>query len=93
MAWENWRSYAAKWKNDFIPCIYPEYYTTEKGARSIERSEENYIDFCNVAKRNIGSQNIILINSWNDFSHDNALEPTSEYGELYLNLTKQNLKL
>lgn len=93
MAWENWRKYAATWGNDFIPCIYPEHYTTEKGARSIERSEENYIDFCNVAKRNIGSQNIILINSWNDFTNDNALEPTCEYGERYLDLTRENLKL
>lgn len=93
MAWENWRSYTSKWKNDFIPCIYPEYYTVEKGARSIERSEDNFIDFCNVAKRNIGSQNIIIINSWNDFTNDTALEPTTEYGEMYLELVKEKLKL
>lgn len=93
MAWENWRSWSEKWGNDFIPCIYPEYFTSEKGSRSIERSRENYTDFCNVAKRNIGSQNLIIINSWNDFTNDTALEPTCEYGELYLDLTRENLKM
>lgn len=93
MAWKNWSDYARKWGNDFIPCIFPEYYTSEKGARSIERSEENFVDFCNVAKRNIGSQNIIIINSWNDFANDTALEPATEYGDIYLTLTRSNLKL
>ena len=93
MAWANWKSYTTKWGNDFIPCIFPEYYTVEKGSRSIERSAENFINFCNVAKRNIGSQNIIIINSWNDFTNDTALEPTSEYGELYLRIVKGNLKI
>ncbi len=92
MAWENWRDYASGWGNDFIPCIYPEYYTTEKGARSIERTTENYTDFCNVAKRNIGSQQIVLINSWNDFANDAALEPTLEYEKTYLDITRKQLK-
>lgn len=92
MAWQNWRSYAEGWGNDFIPCIYPEYHTVDKGARSIERSAQNYTDFCNVAKRNMGSQRVILIDSWNDFAHDTALEPTEEYKNLYLDITRQQLK-
>lgn len=92
MAWQNWRTWAEKWNNDFIPCIYPEYYTTEKGARSIARTAKNYTDFCNVAKRNIGKQGIVLIDSWNDFANDTALEPTSEYGRTFLEITRQQLK-
>ena len=92
MAWENWRNYAAGWGNDFIPCIYPEFYITENGTRSIERSEENYTDFCNVAKRNLGSQNIVLINSWNDYTNETALEPTVEYGEKYMEITYNQFK-
>lgn len=91
MAWANWRSYADQWKNDFVPAIYPEYYTTEKGARSIERSAKNYTDFCNVAKRNMGSQRLVLIDSWNDFTNDTALEPTSEYADTYLRITRSQL--
>lgn len=93
MAWQNWASYAKSWGNDFVPCIYPEYYTTEKGARSIERSVDNYVDFCNVAKRNMGEQAIILIDSWNDFTYDTALEPTVEYGSQYLEITRSQLKM
>lgn len=93
MAWENWRNYAAGWGNDFIPCIFPEYYTSAASERSIERSAENWTRFCNVAKRNLGSQNVILINSWNDFTNDTALEPTAEYGSAYLEITRSQLKL
>lgn len=91
MAWANWRDYASQWRNDFVPCIYPEFYTTEKGARSIERSAKNYTDFCNVAKRNMGAQHLVLIDSWNDFANDTALEPTEEYGEEYLRITRAQL--
>lgn len=93
MAWQNWTDYSDKWGSDFIPCIYPEYYTTTTGSRSIERSTEGYKSFCNVAKRNVGANNIILIDSWNDFTHDTALEPTVEYGDTYLDITRSELKL
>lgn len=79
----------AKWGNDFIPCIYPEYIYADKKARYIERTEQNYITFCNVAKRNVGSQNLIFINSWNDFRYDSALEPATEYGDTYIRITKE----
>lgn len=91
MAWQNWRKYASEWGNDFIPCIYPEFEYTDKKARYIERSEQNYITFCNVAKRNVGSQNLIFINSWNDFRYDSALEPAIEYGDTYMNITRREL--
>ncbi len=93
MAWENWRNYAKEWNNDFVPCIFPEYFTSASSERSIDRSEENWTRFCNVAKRNLGSQSVILINSWNDFTYDTALEPTLEYGETYLDITRRELKL
>lgn len=92
IAWQNWRDYAAGWGNDFVPCIYPEYYTTASGSRPIERSTKGWTDFCNVGKRNMGSQNIILINSWNDFSNDSALEPATEYGTEYLETARKQLK-
>lgn len=87
IAWSNWRDYARNWGNDFVPCIYPEFYVNEKGARSIDRTEDNYRDFCNVAKRNLGSQNVVLINSWNDFTNETALEPTVEYAKKYMEIT------
>ncbi len=92
MAWQNWRDYTSRWGNDFVPCIFPEYYVTSTGSRSIERTEKNYRDFCNVAKRNIGKNRVILINSWNQFEYSSSLEPATEYGETYLDLTRQFLK-
>lgn len=92
MAWQNWREYANKWGNDFIPNIFPEYAITASGSRSVERSIEHYKSFCNVAKRNIGKNKIIIINSWNEFESSSALEPADRYGEQYLDLTRQNFK-
>ncbi len=92
MAWENWRNYSANWGNDFVPCIFPEYYVTESGSRSIERTEDNYVSFCNVAKRNIGSNYVVIINSWNEFETGSALEPALEYGERYLDITREQFK-
>lgn len=92
LAWQNWVKYASDWGNDYVPCIYPEYRKDDAKARFMDRTAENYMDFCNVAKRNMGRQSIILINSWNDFSTDSALEPTLEYGEEYLEITRSQLK-
>ncbi|MDR2885224.1 MAG: hypothetical protein LBU95_00385 [Rikenellaceae bacterium] len=89
MAWQNWRDYAAGWGNDFVPTIFPEYYVTSSGTRPIERTPENYRDFCNVAKRNAGRAGVILINSWNEYETRSALEPADRYGETYLELTRQ----
>ena len=92
MAWQNWRDYAKGWGNEFIPCIYPEAVYSGTKDRYIERTEKNYTDFCNVAKRNIGTSGIVMINSWNDFSHDSALEPAKPWGEKYLDITRRELK-
>ena len=92
MAWQNWRDYAANWGNEFVPCIYPEAVYSGTKDRYIERTEKNYTDFCNVAKRNIGKSNLVMVNSWNDFSHDSALEPASPWGETYMDITRRELK-
>lgn len=93
IAWQNWAEYAKGWGNDFVPCIFPEYYVTASGSRSIERSEHGYQQFCNVAKKNLGKNRVVIINSWNDFATASALEPATEYGETYLNMTRKNFKV
>lgn len=61
--------------------------------RNLSRFEENpYKTLGNVAKRNVGNTRIILVYSWNDFRNGNNLEPTKEFGEDYLNYTKQFFK-
>ncbi|MCS2303122.1 glycoside hydrolase family 99-like domain-containing protein [Bacteroides ovatus] len=52
----------------------------------------DYINFCNVAKRNIGSKNIVLVNSWNNYQKGTNLEPTEENKSEFLKITRNQFK-
>jgi hypothetical protein len=91
--WQNWKKTLEGWNMEFVPCIFPEWNNPSTPTQYvIPRSEKNYVDYCNVAKRAMGKSRLIFINSWNDFQKGNALEPTTQYGQEYLNLTKRELK-
>ena len=48
---------------------------------------------CNVAKMNASATTrLILIDSWNKWDEDTQLESAVSYGDLYLNITKQQFK-
>jgi hypothetical protein len=48
---------------------------------------------CNVAKMNASpTTRLILIDSWNKWDEDTQLESSVSYGDLYLNIIKQQFK-
>ena len=53
-----------------------------------------YQEFANVAKRTADKNpsRIVIVYSWNNFVNGTSLEPTEEYGNDYLNYTKQFFK-
>jgi hypothetical protein len=52
-----------------------------------------YKQLCNVAKMNASATTrLILIDSWNKWDEDMQLESAISYGDLYLNITKQQFK-
>ena len=52
-----------------------------------------YKKLCNVAKMNASQKTrLILIDSWNKWDEDMQLESSVSYGDLYLNITKQQFK-
>jgi hypothetical protein len=92
--WANWKSFLETLNVDFVPCIFPGY--NEPGAatqRVFDRSEANYVDYCNVAKRNMGKKNMVIINSWNDYTKGTALEPSKKFKKTFLELTKREFKV
>ncbi|WP_343704497.1 glycoside hydrolase family 99-like domain-containing protein [Chitinophaga sp.] len=96
--WQNWRDSTLAWQSvDFVPCVFPGYNDKVISPTSkiydIERSLEFYREYCNVAKLNMSEKRLVLINSWNNFQVGTALEPAVEYGEAYLQATRQNFKL
>lgn len=97
MNWKNWTDSTNKWNIDYIPCIFPGFndkaMTPASKMYNISRTIEFYTDYCNVAKRNMSPQRIVLVNSWNNFQAGTALEPGKTYGNTYLQLTKQQFKI
>lgn len=65
--------------------ITPNYPRTDGG--------KMFKQLCNVAKMNAStSTRLILIDSWNKWDEDMQLESSVSYGDLYLNITKQQFK-
>lgn len=97
MNWKNWSDSTTKWGMDYVPVIFPGFddkvMTPTSKLYNIDRSEKFYTDYCNVAKRNMGEERIVLVNSWNDFQKGTSLEPTIEYGTRYLELTRSQFKI
>jgi hypothetical protein len=97
MNWKNWTDSTTAWNMDFSPCIFPGFsdkvMTPASKLYDIGRTESFYTDYCNVAKRNMGKKRIVLINSWNNFQVGTAIEPTVEYGKMFLDITRKQFKL
>jgi hypothetical protein len=94
LSWQNWKTSLEKMNVEFAPCIFPGY--NEPNAptqRIIERTEANYTDYCNVAKRSMGKSQIVIINSWNDFTRGTSLEPSVKFNKQFLTLTKREFKI
>lgn len=107
--WNNWKTTLAKRSVDFVPCIYPSYNDRKYSSGSYyytfgdNGSSADYVKFANVAKRNVGRHNMVLVNSWNDWNYGTNLEPSDqkaveledgEYDYLhFLRLTRQQFKL
>lgn len=93
MNYKNWQTTLAAQNVDFVPCIFPAYNNPATATQYVfDRTDKNFTDYCNVAKRNIGNDRFVLVNSWNDFQKGNALEPGKKYTTESLDILKRELK-
>jgi len=100
---QNWK-YSKQWFTDnigvdYVPNISPAYnwkiLQPTSANPNYPRNDDGkvYRQLCNVAKMNAStSTRLILIDSWNKWDEDMQLEPANSYGELYLQITKQEFK-
>lgn len=92
----------SNWSEDFIPSVSPSFnrWVTSGNIYNIpivERDSKTFITYCNVAKRNLGAKRIVLIDSYNDWNYNTAIEPADPtkgkgYGNNYLQLVRQQFK-
>lgn len=92
--YENWKTSLVSQNVEYIPCIFPGYNEPSAATqRAIQRTDANYVNYMNVAKRNMGANQMVIINSWNDFSKGNTLEPSKKYNKQFIDLTKREFKV
>ena len=62
------------------------------------KDEDMFRKMCNVAKMNLGKRPMVIIDSFNRWNVDQAIEPTDPnygngYGMKYLNIVKEEFKV
>jgi hypothetical protein len=97
MNWKNWADSTTSWNVDFTPVIFPGFndkaMTPASKIYDVGGTKEFYVDYCNVAKRNMSKKRIVLINSWNNFNVGTSVEPALEYENSFLEITKKEFKI
>lgn len=97
--WAYWKQYLESINIEFVPCVQPAYNITITNASSLNynftRADSGafYKTYCNVAKRNASKSRLIIIDNFNDWTHDEQIEPSKSYGNKYLDITRQEFKL
>jgi hypothetical protein len=104
--WQYWKSYLKGVNIDFIPSISPGYNYTilnpssknlplgrNAGGASEDEKANFYRDFCNIAKKSAPDNGLIFIDSFNEWRVDSQIESAESYGDLYLDVTRQEFKL
>ncbi len=96
ISWKNWSDSARNWNIDFVPVVFPGFDDRLSNSRTkkfvMGRDDKFYKDFCNVAKRNMGKNKMVIINSWNNFKENTHIEPSATYGDKYIRATFDNFK-
>jgi hypothetical protein len=87
---------------DFVPSVAPSYNyyplsATSYGEPQVPKDPEQFRKYCSVAKMNLGKTPMVIIDAFNNWETDSAIEPTEEgygtgYGNLYLKLVREQFK-
>lgn len=104
---QNWKLnkdfFMGTWGEDFIPVVSPAYDRwIDSGGNYdhyvVQRDEQTFNTYCNVAKMNLGTRRMVIIDSFNNWKYDTAIEPADPeygkgYGTKYLELVRGAFKV
>jgi hypothetical protein len=87
---------------DFVPSVSPSYNyyplsATAYNEPQVPKNPDEFRKYCNVAKMNLGQTPLVIVDAFNNWETDSAIEPTVEgygtgYGNLYLQLIREQFK-
>jgi hypothetical protein len=87
---------------DFIPPVSTSYNyyplsATAYGEPQVPKNPDEFKKYCNVAKMNLGNNPMVIVDAFNNWETNAAIEPTEEgygtgYGKLYLELIRKQFK-
>ena len=83
----------SKKRKNFIPSITPEfdnrYSWGDPNSIPLPRSPELFEKRLKIALKYVKTSKIVMIGTWNDFFESTTLEPSREYGFIYIELIKK----
>ena len=59
----------------------------------IDKNEEWFRAHCNVARLAVGTNRIVLLDSFNDWNRGTQLESADTYGDQYLTILREEFKV
>ncbi len=93
--YEEWQAVATQENVDFIPKVMPGFDDTAVRPQAnhpvIPRTVTDFGDYCQEALNFLPDNNLILINSWNEWHEYTQVEPDKDYGYEYLEVIEQKL--
>ena len=87
---------------DFVPSVSPSYNYYPLSATSfnepqVPKNPDEFWKYCNVAKMNLGQTPLVIVDAFNNWETDSAIEPSVEgygngYGNRYLQFIREQFK-
>ena len=97
LAWEYHREIWLDYNIEYIPTISPSVNLKIINSGSptyvVDKNEEWFRAHCNVARRAVGSNKIVLLDSFNDWNRGTQLESADTYADEFLNILREEFKI
>jgi archaellum component FlaC len=95
--YSKWGNWANKYHKKLFPFITPEFDNRYvrwgcPNCIPLNRSTQLFEERMNIALKHTHSPQVILVGTWNDFFESTTLEPSREYGFIYLEILKRVLE-
>ena len=97
LAWEyhkdTWLSYNIEYIPTIAPSVNLKIINSGSPTYVIDKNEDWFRAHCNVARRAVGTNKIVLLDSFNDWNKGTQLESADTYQNEYLNILREEFKV